>query len=133
MILGGNSRYCHYCLLLQISGTMYNTGRHVSFRPDPVQLVNVSGGPLPYSHRLQEIRLHFGSEDGFGSEHRIDGDSFSAEVNTTLVQTGVTPLKGSSADLLKSFVRGVDGRGRVVKIRKMARVARKEKGRERES
>lgn len=63
---------------------MYNTGRHVSFRPDPVQLVNVSGGPLPYSHRLQEIRLHFGSEDGFGSEHRIDGDSFSAEVNTTL-------------------------------------------------
>ncbi|KAK9397534.1 carbonic anhydrase-related protein 11 [Crotalus adamanteus] len=64
----------------KISGTMYNTGRHVSFRPDPVQLVNVSGGPLPYSHRLQEIRLHFGSEDGFGSEHRIDGDSFSAEV-----------------------------------------------------
>ncbi|KAK9395638.1 CA11: Carbonic anhydrase-related protein 11 [Crotalus adamanteus] len=65
---------------MQFSGTMYNTGRHVSFRPDPVQLVNVSGGPLPYSHQLQEIRLHFGSEDGFGSEHQIDGNSFSAEV-----------------------------------------------------
>ncbi|XP_053119548.1 carbonic anhydrase-related protein 11 isoform X2 [Hemicordylus capensis] len=65
---------------IQISGTMYNTGRHVSFRPDPLQLVNVSGGPLLYSHRLQELRLHFGSEDGFGSEHRIDGEEFSAEV-----------------------------------------------------
>ncbi|KAM6452550.1 carbonic anhydrase-related protein 11 isoform 3-T3 [Liasis olivaceus] len=71
---------CLRLALFKISGTMYNTGRHVSFRPDPLQLVNVSGGPLPYSHRLQEIRLHFGSEDGFGSEHRIDGDSFSAEV-----------------------------------------------------
>ncbi|KAH0626451.1 hypothetical protein JD844_001429 [Phrynosoma platyrhinos] len=64
----------------KISGTMYNTGRHVSFRPDPLQLVNVSGGPLLYSHRLQEIRLHFGSEDGFGSEHEIDGETYSAEV-----------------------------------------------------
>uniref|UniRef100_A0A8D2Q8U8 Carbonic anhydrase-related protein 11 n=1 Tax=Varanus komodoensis TaxID=61221 RepID=A0A8D2Q8U8_VARKO len=64
----------------KISGTMYNTGRHVSFRPDPLQLVNVSGGPLLYSHRLQELRLHFGSEDGFGSEHWIDGEGYSAEV-----------------------------------------------------
>ncbi|XP_015267545.1 PREDICTED: carbonic anhydrase-related protein 11 [Gekko japonicus] len=64
----------------KVSGTMYNTGRHVSFRPDPLQLVNVSGGPLLYSHRLQEIRLHFGGEDRFGSEHWIDGESFSAEV-----------------------------------------------------
>lgn len=69
-----------HLLSFQISGTMYNTGRHVSFRPDPLQLVNVSGGPLLYSHRLQELRLHFGSEDGFGSEHQIDGESFSAEV-----------------------------------------------------
>uniref|UniRef100_A0A8D0HD10 Carbonic anhydrase-related protein 11 n=1 Tax=Sphenodon punctatus TaxID=8508 RepID=A0A8D0HD10_SPHPU len=61
-------------------GTMYNTGRHVSFRPDPQRLVNISGGPLLYSHRLHEIRLHFGSEDRTGSEHWVDGEPSSAEV-----------------------------------------------------
>jgi len=43
---------------------MYNTGRHVSLRLDKEHLVNISGGPMTYSHRLEEIRLHFGSEDG---------------------------------------------------------------------
>lgn len=52
-------------------------------------MVNVSGGPLLYSHRLQELRLLFGSEDGFGSEHQIDGESFSVEVIITdLRQSG---------------------------------------------
>lgn len=59
---------------------MYNTGRHVSLRPDKAHLVNISGGPLGYSHRLEEIRLHFGSEDGQGSEHLLNGQSFPAEV-----------------------------------------------------
>ncbi|XP_038836226.1 carbonic anhydrase-related protein 10-like [Salvelinus namaycush] len=64
----------------KIGGTMYNTGRHVSLRPDKAHLVNISGGPLGYSHRLEEIRLHFGSEDGQGSEHLLNGQSFPAEV-----------------------------------------------------
>eukprot|EP00064_Thunnus_orientalis_P001045 superscaffoldBa00000064_g1046 len=40
---------------------MYNTGRHVSLRLDKEHLVNISGGPMTYSHRLEEIRLHFGT------------------------------------------------------------------------
>ncbi|PIO27241.1 hypothetical protein AB205_0079680, partial [Aquarana catesbeiana] len=63
-----------------VSGTMYNTGRHVSLRLDKEHLVNISGGPLTYSHRLEEIRLHFGSEDGQGSEHLLNGQAFSGEV-----------------------------------------------------
>ncbi|MGH0132727.1 UNVERIFIED_CONTAM: hypothetical protein FKN15_050295 [Acipenser sinensis] len=59
---------------------MYNTGRHVSLRLDKEHLVNISGGPLTYSHRLEEIRLHFGSEDGQGSEHLLNGQAFSGEV-----------------------------------------------------
>ncbi|KAK1906992.1 Carbonic anhydrase-related protein 10 [Dissostichus eleginoides] len=59
---------------------MYNTGRHVSLRLDKEHLVNISGGPMTYSHRLEEIRLHFGSEDGQGSEHLLNGQGFSGEV-----------------------------------------------------
>ncbi|KAK7167894.1 hypothetical protein R3I94_002074 [Phoxinus phoxinus] len=64
----------------KVSGTMYNTGRHVSLRPDKSHLVNISGGPLSYSYRLEEIRLHFGSEDSRGSEHLLNGQAFPGEV-----------------------------------------------------
>uniref|UniRef100_A0A3Q1CPV9 Alpha-carbonic anhydrase domain-containing protein n=1 Tax=Amphiprion ocellaris TaxID=80972 RepID=A0A3Q1CPV9_AMPOC len=64
----------------KVGGTMYNTGRHVSLRLDKEHLVNISGGPMTYSHRLEEIRLHFGSEDGQGSEHLLNGQAFSGEV-----------------------------------------------------
>lgn len=60
---------------------MYNTGRHVSLRLDKEHLVNISGGPMTYSNRLEEIRLHFGSEDGQGSEHLLNGQAFSGEVS----------------------------------------------------
>ncbi|XP_078392689.1 carbonic anhydrase-related protein 10-like, partial [Cetorhinus maximus] len=63
-----------------ISGIMYNTGRYVSLRLEPDQLVNISGGPLSYSYRLEEIRLHFGSINTLGSEHLIDGAHFPAEI-----------------------------------------------------
>ena len=65
---------------LQLRGTLYNTGRHVSFLPAPRPVVNVSGGPLLYSHRLSELRLLFGARDGAGSEHQINHQGFSAEV-----------------------------------------------------
>ncbi|XP_031514945.1 carbonic anhydrase-related protein 11, partial [Papio anubis] len=66
--------------LPQLRGTLYNTGRHVSFLPAPRPVVNVSGGPLLYSHRLSELRLLFGARDGAGSEHQINHQGFSAEV-----------------------------------------------------
>ncbi|XP_074163487.1 carbonic anhydrase-related protein 11 isoform X1 [Sminthopsis crassicaudata] len=64
----------------KLRGTLYNTGRHVSFLPASRPVVNVSGGPLLYSHRLSELRLLFGARDGAGSEHQINHESFSAEV-----------------------------------------------------
>lgn len=69
--------------LPQLRGTLYNTGRHVSFLPAPRPVVNVSGGPLLYSHRLSELRLLFGARDGAGSEHQINHQGFSAEVVAT--------------------------------------------------
>uniref|UniRef100_A0A668AHH4 Carbonic anhydrase 10 n=1 Tax=Myripristis murdjan TaxID=586833 RepID=A0A668AHH4_9TELE len=64
----------------RMGGTMYNTGKHVSLRPDKAHLVNISGGPLGYSYRLEEVRLHFGSEDAQGSEHLLNGQGFPGEV-----------------------------------------------------
>ncbi|XP_068097172.1 carbonic anhydrase-related protein 10-like isoform X2 [Hyperolius riggenbachi] len=64
----------------QVSGTMVNTGRHVLFRLDKENPVNISGGPLLYNHRLEEIMLHFGSENGIGSEHLMNKESAAGEV-----------------------------------------------------
>nr|XP_033817983.1 carbonic anhydrase-related protein 11 isoform X2 [Geotrypetes seraphini] len=63
-----------------VSGMLCNTGRHVSFLPERHRAVNMSGGPLLYTHRLEEVRLHFGSEDDAGSEHFMNKRAFSAEV-----------------------------------------------------
>ncbi|XP_032817236.1 carbonic anhydrase-related protein 10-like isoform X2 [Petromyzon marinus] len=63
-----------------VSGTMYNTGRHMTLRLDKDHLVNISGGPIVYGNRLEEIRLHFGSKDGQGSEHMLNGQAFAGEV-----------------------------------------------------
>lgn len=71
---------------------MYNTGRHVSLRLDKEHLVNISGGPMTYSHRLEEIRLHFGSEDSQGSEHLLNGQAFSGEVCNTICFEGRFPI-----------------------------------------
>lgn len=81
-LLGCFSLVLWFSLVLQVGGTMYNTGRHVSLRLDKEHLVNISGGPMTYSHRLEEIRLHFGSEDGQGSEHLLNGQAFSGEVSS---------------------------------------------------
>lgn len=79
---------------------MYNTGRHVSLRPDKSHLVNISGGPLSYSYRLEEIRLHFGAEDSRGSEHLLNGQAFPGEVRQhemhhfCVIQLNLSSFKG---------------------------------------
>ncbi|EPY80098.1 hypothetical protein CB1_000861001 [Camelus ferus] len=84
--------------VLKVSGTMYNTGRHVSLRLDKEHLVNISGGPMTYSHRLEEIRLHFGSEDSQGSEHLLNGQAFSGE-KAKLWIPGASPTQSEQTGL----------------------------------
>lgn len=77
---------------------MYNTGKHVSLRPDKAHLVNISGGPLGYSYRLEEVRLHFGSEDEQGSEHLLNGQGFPGEVRDETGRTHAGLEKQRSLD-----------------------------------
>ncbi|XP_038070181.1 carbonic anhydrase 1-like [Patiria miniata] len=53
---------------------------------------NLSGGPLLHNYRLAQFHCHWGSKDGQGSEHTIDGKHYDAELhmvhwNTDLFQT----------------------------------------------
>lgn len=68
----------------QIGGTITNTGHSVIFTVDndTRHHINVTGGPLSYKYQFQEIHVHYGLHDQFGSEHSINGYAFPAEVST---------------------------------------------------
>lgn len=46
----------------------------------PAKPVTVSGGPLSYAYTLSNVTLHFGRENGRGSEHSINGQTFAGEL-----------------------------------------------------
>jgi hypothetical protein len=81
--------------LLQVSGTLYNTGQTLLFRvdKDTKHHVNISGGPLAYRYQFEEIYIHYGTENHLGSEHQIHGYYFPAEVSGTLVHNGHESLR----------------------------------------
>ncbi|XP_026468372.1 carbonic anhydrase-related protein 10-like isoform X2 [Ctenocephalides felis] len=74
----------------RISGSILNTGHSVIFSADNesnpggigggAPHVNLTGGPLSYRYRFQEIHIHYGLHDQFGSEHSVGGYSFPAEI-----------------------------------------------------
>ncbi|XP_068839622.1 carbonic anhydrase 1-like isoform X2 [Capricornis sumatraensis] len=41
----------------------------------------LKGGPLSESYRLRQFHFHWGSNDDCGSEHLVDGTTFSAELH----------------------------------------------------
>ena len=73
-----------YCIA-KVSGVLYNTGQSLVFRPETGPkhslAVNVSAGPLAYRYQIEEVFLHYGTDNSHGSEHRIQGNAFPAEVS----------------------------------------------------
>lgn len=67
----------------QVSGTLFNTGQSLVFRvdKDTKSHVNITGGPLDYRYQFEEIYIHYGTDDGQGSEHHVNGYSFPGEVS----------------------------------------------------
>ena len=67
---------------VQLRGTLVNTGNDLTVRVwDNCSLVaNFSDGPLMYTYRVAQLKLHFGKTDTEGSEHFVDGNAFAAEV-----------------------------------------------------
>ncbi|KAG5310387.1 CAH10 protein, partial [Acromyrmex insinuator] len=66
----------------RISGHLHNTGQFLVFRADREAKirVNITGGPLAYHYQFEEIYIHYGMDDGHGSEHRINNYAFPAEI-----------------------------------------------------
>ncbi|XP_041359715.1 carbonic anhydrase-related protein 10-like isoform X2 [Gigantopelta aegis] len=63
-----------------VSGMLENNGHDITFTvSNRSRSVNLTGGPLSYRYRVAQIRLHFSTDDHQGSEHTIDGKSFSLE------------------------------------------------------
>lgn len=58
---------------------MTNTGHSVTISIQ--QQSELSGGPLDGKYRLAQFHLHWGSQKESGSEHTIDGKTFSAELH----------------------------------------------------
>lgn len=76
-----------FVLFLQVSGTIENTGQSLVFRvdKDSKYVLNITEGPLTYRYQFQEFYIHFGTDNNLGSEHKIQGYSFPAEVSTCLM------------------------------------------------
>lgn len=73
----------------QVTGAIVNTGHSVLFKIDTNSsqaydesrlAINITGGPLSYRYRFEEIHIHYGLHDQFGSEHSVQGYTFPAEV-----------------------------------------------------
>lgn len=79
-----------HILHLQITGMLENTGHSVLFRIDTNSsqayddsrlAINITGGPLSYRYRFDEMHIHYGLHDSYGSEHSVQGYTFPAEVS----------------------------------------------------
>lgn len=75
---------------MQITGVLVNTGHSVLFRVDTNSsqiyddsrlAINITGGPLSYRYRFEEMHIHYGLHDQYGSEHSVQGYTFPAEVS----------------------------------------------------
>ncbi|XP_039294501.1 carbonic anhydrase-related protein 10-like [Nilaparvata lugens] len=101
----------------KVSGTLLNTGQSLVFRVDKdlKHHVNISGGPLAYRYQFEEFYIHYGIVDQVGSEHKIGGQSFPAEIQ----------LYGFNADLYHNMSEAQHKSQGVVGISLMVQIGEK--------
>ncbi|KAK3733865.1 hypothetical protein RRG08_031805 [Elysia crispata] len=75
-----------------VSGTLINKDHDLVFYVDnnTWNLVNFSRGPFMYGYRLSEIKIKIGKTNSDGSEHRVDGRAFSAEIQLICYNSDLT-------------------------------------------
>ncbi|RUS83378.1 hypothetical protein EGW08_008881 [Elysia chlorotica] len=75
-----------------ISGTLINKDNDLTFYVDnnTWNLANFSGGPFMYGYTLSEIKVKIGKTQSDGSEHRVDGRAFSAEIQLICYNSDLT-------------------------------------------
>ncbi|KAL4230275.1 Carbonic anhydrase-related protein 10 [Mactra antiquata] len=65
-----------------VNGILRNNKRDITYfiHNSSEPSVNITSGPLSYTYRLYQIKLHYGVNNSVGSEHTIDGKSFVGEI-----------------------------------------------------
>lgn len=58
-----------------------NSGHSVQFQPGPGNSAELSGGPLTGKYKFEQFHFHWGNNDSEGSEHRVNGKMYSAELH----------------------------------------------------
>ncbi|XP_071522016.1 carbonic anhydrase-related protein 10 isoform X2 [Panulirus ornatus] len=98
----------------QISGTLHNTGQSVIFKVEKgtKQHINITGGPLVYKYRFEDLYIHFGAANDQGSEHQINGATFPAEIQ----------MYGYNADLYRNMSEARLGSNGIVGLAIMVQV-----------
>ncbi|XP_071522015.1 carbonic anhydrase-related protein 10 isoform X1 [Panulirus ornatus] len=98
----------------RISGTLHNTGQSVIFKVEKgtKQHINITGGPLVYKYRFEDLYIHFGAANDQGSEHQINGATFPAEIQ----------MYGYNADLYRNMSEARLGSNGIVGLAIMVQV-----------
>ncbi|EDV25132.1 expressed hypothetical protein [Trichoplax adhaerens] len=78
--------------------TLINTGHAVQCTLDPTFSYSVTGGPFSYNYRLGQFHVHFGSDATKGSEHRLNGRAFAAEVHFVFYNSDMYLSVADAAD-----------------------------------
>ncbi|XP_037087204.1 putative carbonic anhydrase-like protein 2 [Pollicipes pollicipes] len=98
-------------------GRLNNTGRLLMYRTeegDGWPPLNITGGPLLYTYRLAEIHIHFGTNNRTGSEHKIHGYTFPAELQ----------LYGFNSELYKTMAEALHRPQGIVAISIMVQIGK---------
>ena len=71
-----------------VSGIVENNGNSIEFIPNTknAKFINHKG-----TYVVQQFHFHWGEEAGEGSEHRIDGSQFDAEIHIVTLKQGADP------------------------------------------
>ena len=76
---------------VQVSGIFESTGTTVRFVPNPNEPAAILTNHLHGTYELQEVRFHWGSTPAKGSEHRVNGTQYAAEIHFVHLKQGSSP------------------------------------------
>ncbi|XP_021379089.1 putative carbonic anhydrase-like protein 1 [Mizuhopecten yessoensis] len=98
-----------------VNGKLTNTGNDITLVLDPdfINHVNVSQGPLSYVYHVTALKFHYSKVDINGSEHRIAGRSFPAELQ----------MIGYNGDLYENMSRAENSSNGIVVISTFLEIA----------
>ncbi|KAI1278721.1 Carbonic anhydrase-related protein 10 [Halotydeus destructor] len=89
---------------IQIAGsslnvTVVSSGRGIRLQVyhDGPERVTISRGPFSYEYTLDHIIVHYGQDNGLGSEHSISGSSFPGENSAVRLQFAAVTAIGLKA------------------------------------